>query len=317
LQLRQDLPQSPGAGNTMLENVTEYAFRRQQCPVCTGAGVRLLGRRGGSAHRLGLGVPSSIYQCRGCELIFPDPMPVPSHIDEHYGDAEEYFVEHSFEGKQAGYEGVLDSLAELGATPGRLLDIGAGRGELLRAALMRGWDAVGLEPAANFARVARQYSGAQVVEAKLEQRPFPENSFDAVTLGAVLEHVFNPAALLIEINRVLRPGGVLWLDVPNEAGLFYLLGNLYQRIRGRDWVVNLSPTFPPYHVFGFTPKALRCLLRVTGFESIRLKTYATYAVIETQNSPVPAGVRQLVRWILWLGELAGAGTYMDAWGLKR
>jgi SAM-dependent methyltransferase len=188
----------------MLHTMTEYTFRQQECPVCPGAGVRLLGRRG----------------------------------------------------------------------------------------------------------------GGQVVEAKLEQRPFPENSFDAVTMGAVLEHVFNPEALLKEINRVLRPGGILWLDVPNEAGFFYLLGNLYQRIRGRDWVVNLSPTFPPYHVFGFTPKALRCLLQVSGFESIRLKTYATCAVVETRNSPVPAGVRQLVRWILWLGELAGAGTYMDAWAVK-
>jgi SAM-dependent methyltransferase len=244
-------------------------------------------------------------------------MPVPSRIDEHYGDAEEYFVEHSFEGKLAGYEGVLDSLEEFGARPGRLLDIGAGRGELLRAALMRGWDAVGLEPAANFARIARRYSGAEIVEAKLERRPFPENSFDAVTLGAVLEHVFDPAALLTEINRVLRPKGMLWLDVPNEAGLFYLLGNLYQRMLRRDWVVNLSPTFPPYHVFGFTPSALRRLLKATGFDTIRLKTYATHAVVETRNSPVPAGLRQLVRWILRLGELAGAGTYMDAWAIKR
>jgi SAM-dependent methyltransferase len=244
-------------------------------------------------------------------------MPVPSHIEQHYGDAEEYFVEHSLEGKHAGYQAVLDSLGEFGARPGRLLDIGAGRGELLRAALLRGWDAVGLEPTPNFARVARRYSGAEIVEAELEQRPFPENSFDAVTLGAVLEHVFNPAALLIEINRVLRPKGMLWLDVPNEAGLFYVLGNLYQRMRRRDWVVNLSPTFPPYHVFGFTPGALRRLLEATGFESIRLKTYASSAVIETQNSPVPAGLRFLVRWILRLGELAGAGTYMDAWAIKR
>jgi len=299
------------------ESMSEYTFSKQQCPVCVGAGRRLMGRRGGSAHRLGLGIPSSIYQCRGCGLIFPDPMPIPSSINEHYGDAQEYFVEHSFDGKQAAYERLLDSFQELGAKPGKLLDIGAGRGELLRAALMRGWDAVGLEPASHFARFAREYSGAQIVEATLEQRPFPENSFDAVTLGAVLEHVFNPRELLAEINRLLRPGGFLWLDVPNEAGIFYLLGNIYQRMRRRDWVVNLSPTFPPYHVFGFTPRALRRLLQVTGFQPLRLKTYAACAIVETRNSPVPASLRQLVRWSLRLGALAGAGTYMDAWAIKR
>jgi SAM-dependent methyltransferase len=295
----------------------QYIWREQQCPICARTNPRLVGRRGGAAHRLGLGVTSFIYRCRGCGLIFPNPMPVPSNIGEHYGDAEEYFVEHSFDGKLAGYERVLDSLAALGAKPGRLLDIGAGRGELLRAALMRGWDAVGLEPAPDFARVARQCSGAVIVEAKLEERPFPEHSFDAVTLGAVLEHVFNPVELLTEINRVLRPGGMLWLDVPNEAGMFYMLGNLYQRLRLRDWVVNLSPTFPPYHVFGFTPRALRALLLSTGFRVAKLKTYATRAVIETHESPVPGYLRRPVGWMLRLGELTGAGTYMDAWAVKR
>ena len=300
----------------MTKTAPEYTFREQQCPICNSGSPRLLGRRGGRAHRLGLGVTSSIFQCRGCGLIFPNPMPVPSGIGAHYADAEEYFIEHSFDEKLAGYDRVLDTLEELGMESGRLLDIGAGRGELLRVALRRGWSAVGLEPASDFARVARRYSGAEIIEAKLEEHRFAEHSFDAVMLGAVLEHVFNPVELLREINRVLRPGGMLWLDVPNEAGMFYRLGNIFQRLRGRDWVVNLSPTFPPYHVFGFTPTALGRLLQRTGFELRKLKTYATYAVLETRNSPVPASLRPLVRWLLWSGELFGAGTYMDAWAAK-
>jgi SAM-dependent methyltransferase len=244
-------------------------------------------------------------------------MPVPGQLAEHYSNSEKYFAEHSLEGKVAACESLLNNIEELGAKPGRLLDIGAGRGEMLRAATKRGWRAIGLEPAAEFADFARQYSGAEVVEAKMEDRPFESVSFDVVTLGAVLEHVFNPVELLTEINRVLRPGGMLWLDVPNEAGAFYRLGNAYQRLRRRDWVVNLSPTFPPYHVFGFTPRALRALADRTGFDLIRLKTYAATAVIETLESPVPRRYRRVLSWVLGLGERIGAGTYMDAWAIKR
>ena len=299
------------------DGLAEYSWRQQSCPLCPKSSTRLLGRRGGAAHRLGLGLVSLIYQCRGCGLIFPDPMPIPFRIAEHYGDAEKYFLEHPLEGKVAAYDGVVKTIEELGLRNGRLLDIGAGRGEMLRAATARGWKAVGLEPAGNFARFAREYSGAEVVEAKLEDRPFDRESFDVVTMGAVLEHVFNPVELLTEINRVLRPGGMLWLDVPNEAGAFYRLGNVYQRLRGRDWVVNLSPTFPPYHVFGFTRRSLSVLIDLTGFDVVKFQTYAAGAVIETQQSPLPAYIRPIVRRLLSLGEHLGAGTYMDAWAIKR
>jgi SAM-dependent methyltransferase len=297
--------------------VSPYVWQGQQCPICVNSSARYMGRRGGSAHPTGRGEATCIYRCTECGLIFPNPMPVPSAIDEHYDDPECYFSEHSLEGKTAGYSAVLDSFEQLGVRPGRLLDVGAGRGEGLRAACERGWQAVGLEPSSKFAQAARLTSGAEVVETPLEERPFPESSFDAVLLGAVLEHVFNPHILLAEIHRVLRPGGILWLDVPNEAGAFFVLGNIYHRARGRDWVVNLSPTFPPYHVFGFTPRSLQRLLKNTGFRVARLQTYATPGVISTTSSPVPQRLRPLVQWLLRLGPVFGAGTYMDAWATKQ
>lgn len=305
------------SADSSLSEPSKYRWLSQSCPLCPNSNPRLLGRRGGDAHRLGLGVASRIYSCRGCGLIFPNPMPVPSQIAEHYGDVEKYFAEHVLEEKLGAYREVLTTIEQLNPTRGRLLDIGAGRGEMLKAATMRGWKAVGLEPASGFARFAREYSGAEVIEARLEDRPFEKESFDVVTLGAVLEHVFNPVEVLKEINRILRPGGVLWLDVPNEAGAFYRMGNLYQRLRGRDWVVNLSPTFPPYHVFGFTPRAIRSLAKLTGFDVARLKTYATTAVIDTRESPVSAFLRPVVRWVLGVSERIGAGTYMDVWAVKH
>ena len=64
----------------------------------------------------------------------------------------------------------------------------------------------------------------------------------------------------------MRPGGFVMLDVPNEKGLFFKAGNLYQKARGRRWCVNLAPTFSPFHVFGFSPRSLRKLLAKHGLE---------------------------------------------------
>jgi SAM-dependent methyltransferase len=242
-------------------------------------------------------------------------MPVPRDLTDHYEDPGEYFL-HSPEAKQANYDRILASIESLGVRPGRFLDVGAGCGEGVTAARLRGWEAVGLEPTQSFAEVARANSGCEVVAAKIEERPFPEASFDAITMGAVLEHLYNPLEVVREIERLLRPGGILWVDVPNEGGVFYRLGNTYHRLRGRDWVVNLSPTFPPYHVFGFTPSSLARMLEVAGLQVLRVETYATPEIIDCGHSPVPPRLRPLGRLLMHVGARVGAGSYLDAWAAK-
>src|SRR5437763_11287266 len=88
--------------------------------------------------------------------------------------------------------------------------------------------------------------------------------------AAVLEHLYRPMEVLRRARRALTDDGVIFIDVPNEDSLALAAGNLYMRARGRDWAVNLSPTFPPYHVVGFTPPSLRRALGAAGFEVIEL-----------------------------------------------
>jgi hypothetical protein len=73
-----------------------------------------------------------------------------------------------------------------------------------------------------------------------------------------------PTRLIGEISRILRPGGAVFIDVPNEDGLYFKVGNLYNRLRGRDLVVNADPTFSPYHVFGFSSVFEKHYYRNTG-----------------------------------------------------
>jgi 2-polyprenyl-3-methyl-5-hydroxy-6-metoxy-1,4-benzoquinol methylase len=158
----------------------------------------------------------------------------------------------------------------LGRT-GRLLEVGCGRGELLRGAANAGWNVGGIEMTETFARVADERFGVPVEVSPAETAATLREGWDVVVLAAVLEHVYDPITLLRRVHDGLRPGGLLFIDVPNECSFYTRVGNLYFRLKRRNWAINLSPTFAPFHVVGFCPKSLRWALGRTGLVPIQLE----------------------------------------------
>lgn len=262
----------------MLENInvaaTAYRFEERPCPICGSNSARLIGRRGGSAHRLRLGVETQIVRCDLCCHLYPFPFPIATNLSDLYGDPAKYFVGHDPIEKKRSRIGLVVELERLLSRPGRLLDVGSGCGELLAAAVERGWSAVGVETAKQFCEYSSATYGVEVINSELADGIFERHSFDAVTLAAVLEHVEYPMDLLRVIGNVLKPGGVLFLDVPNEGALAFSLVNTYLHSRGRDWAVQLAPTFPPYHIQGFSKESLRFALNRSLFDISSLTTYA-------------------------------------------
>jgi SAM-dependent methyltransferase len=296
-----------------------YRWIAQLCPVCGVPPARRLGRRGGAAHRRHLGVECEIWRCGRCELIFPDPMPVPlGGSEQHYRQsADDYFEHHSPDAKRQSALALLKRARQLNGGPGRLLDIGAGRGELLLAARQDGWAVAGIEPSTNFADYAEHNSGVEILRQPVEQCRFPEASFDVVVLSAVLEHLYRPAETLSEVARILRRGGAVFIDVPNERGLYFRVGNLYQKLRGRDWVVNLSPTFSPFHVFGFGPPSLRALLARHGLKPSDWRVYGGRIMVPALDGPLGFLEPLAARAITALSRHGSLGTHIETWALKQ
>jgi SAM-dependent methyltransferase len=202
-----------------------------------------------------------ILECRACGLAFWNPSP--AHRAEDVYDAA-YFADAS---AGHGYDdyGDLEPVLRLNFSrrlariprprPGaRLLDIGAAFGFAVLEARDAGWEATGLEISTAAAGNAGAAAVGRVVVADAHRAPFATESFDAVTLWDVLEHLSDPHAAVAEVARLLRPGGRLVLTTGD-------IGSLVARLSGARWHLYTIPE----HLFFYSRRSLRLLLEAHGF----------------------------------------------------
>ena len=127
-------------------------------------------------------------------------------------------------------EELLDAV---GAGPGtRLLDVGCGPGTITAAAAARGADAVGVDLAVGMLALGRaRHPHLELLEADAEALPFPDDGFDALVGGFILNHLPAVETALAEAARVLRPGGRIAVAVWDRPERNRLLGELTAAVR--------------------------------------------------------------------------------------
>jgi SAM-dependent methyltransferase len=144
---------------------------------------------------------------------------------------------------------------------GRLLDYGCGSGWYAQRMRDRGWHVTGMDFSAHAAHQVEQRWGIQVLVGTLPHQEVKAESFDMISMGAVLEHVHDPHQVIGAACRALRTNGRLLVAVPNLGGWGF-------RFFGRDWYgLDL-----PRHLLHFTPTTLRRLVEGHGLEVRELDT---------------------------------------------
>ena len=167
---------------------------------------------------------------------------------------------------------VLDMLARESAGR-RLLEVGCGAGFFLKAAERAGWHVEGIELSDEASRFAVERLQLPIRRERAEAAAIAPGSFDVAAMFDVIEHLFDPAAVVSAIARALAPGGTLVVSTPNfdSASRFAL---------GVDWAV-LSPL---EHVYCFTEDSLRRLLTANGFSQVRfVRQHVAWGPQETIN----------------------------------
>ncbi len=160
-------------------------------------------------------------------------------------------------------EALLDA-AEVGAGT-RVLDVGTGPGTVAAAALARGAKVTAVDAEPGMVALATANApGAVVRHAVLPELPFLDGSFDAVVANFVVNHVEDPCAALVELRRVVRPGGrlavTIWRGADNEAMFLF---NLALDKAGVE-----RPVYPTPVNFARTAEGLGGLLEQAGWAEV-------------------------------------------------
>lgn len=231
------------------------------CPLCKSNKIKKLFNLDKRAH----GDRFSVAVCEECEVAWTDPIPDEREISKFY--PEEYHGKmgrHRFmpvmeflvwfsRSKRAKEVSSLNS-----DLPGKILDIGCGRGWMISILKGMGWEVCGTELSTESSSFARERLNLNVFTKKVADCNFEKGYFDVVTLWHVLEHLPDPISGLREINRVLKDNGALVVEVPD-------FGGLQSRLFGNKWFHLDSPR----HLFHFTDKTLKKCLEGAGFKVIK------------------------------------------------
>jgi SAM-dependent methyltransferase len=235
-----------------------------------------------SARRLPDRLHYRMVRCRTCGLVRSDPVLDEETLARLY-EASTFDYAEELEGLRATYGRALGELEAVLPAPRGLLDIGCGNGFVLEVARERGWDAItGVEPSADAIAKAAPGIGPRIVQDVMRPGLFEPESFDAITLFQVLDHIPEPLELLRECLRVLRPGGaILAFNHDVEAWSARLL-------RSRSPIVDVE------HTYLYSNDTMTRLFSAAGFEAIDVgpvrNTYSLAYLLHLV--PLPDGAKQ-------------------------
>lgn len=237
--------------------------KSNSCPVCQSNEVEY--KFDCRDHSITLEI-FAVWECNDCQVRYTLPVPSEEEMGKYYKS--EKYISHSDTS-----EGLINKLYKTvrnitlsekrriiqratGITTGQLLDVGAGTGAFLYEMKQAGWQVNGIEPDEGARRRALDNYHVQL-EHTSHLFNLPAESFDAITLWHVLEHVQELDKYLAQLKSLLKPGGVLFIAVPNYT-------STDSRHYGEFWAAYDVPR----HLYHFAPKTMDILANQNGFNLI-------------------------------------------------
>jgi 2-polyprenyl-3-methyl-5-hydroxy-6-metoxy-1,4-benzoquinol methylase len=168
---------------------------------------------------------------------------------------------------------------------GRLLDVGCGDGKFLYDMKKLGWNVEGVEPDLVASRIAKDKFALSVFTGTLQNAGFGSNTFDAITMKHVIEHVEDPIAIICECHRILKPGGILSIATPN-------IECLQHRLFISAWL----ELDPPRHLQLFSLNTLKYLIELAAANNFQFIDLRTVPGNTAQISIVSREIKKKGRW---------------------
>jgi SAM-dependent methyltransferase len=209
------------------------------------------------------------HSCRHCGLTYVWP-----RLEQNFATMPEIYFYHNFESLDLSGSNFL--FADVSASLGRrialgfdrggqlpsILDAGCGAGHSLLAFRAHGWSVAGVDPWIPVTAAGRKYYRLPIHTGRFEIAEIAPGSKDVVLALDVLQFVADPQAFVLAALEALRPGGLLYMTVPN-------FGSAASRREG--W--KHGDFMPTAYLTYFTAETMRRLLDEAGFYRIQISLY--------------------------------------------
>jgi len=234
-----------------------------QCPVCKAEITKVLFKSENRHGRL-LQVPPAefnVTQCTVCGLVgLPE-------VDTNEAYYKLYYPQGYHSPKQSSLLTLIwgrfssflvrrkiNLITRYIETPCKLLDVGCGPGGFLKQLESCSFDAHGLEPVQEAVEAAQQ-AGLEVTRGNILTSALTPESYDVVTLWHVFEHLKDPVPALNKLYRILKPGGILVMTMPN-------VNSMAAHVGGKYWFHLDSPR----HLWLYNETNIKTLLSAANFK---------------------------------------------------
>lgn len=243
------------------------------CDLCGSAEQDIIAKRDRYGNRL------VNVLCRGCGLVFVNPMPTNEEVSSFYKIHYRKSYHNSYiPRKKAIMRATRGAISRYNHVKrvkralkegDRVLDVGASGGEFVHYLRQLGFDAHGIEPNEGFVKFAKNAYSVDLNMGVWEEAEYAKESFDLITANHVIEHFRDPFAALRRFHGWLKPGGLIYISAPTIA----------------------NPNRTPYgrfhfgHLYNFTYETLVMMAKRAGFVQSRETPEKTTALIFDKSEP--------------------------------
>jgi ubiquinone/menaquinone biosynthesis C-methylase UbiE len=254
---------------------------RIDCPMCSSSlkdcevfGERL-GFGVGLKVRRGMAKGITVLRCKKCELLFPKEKVNfdPDHFEVAFSGPLPDYGSIPYENSFGEEMKMLEKLSEMPLQEMKALDIGFGFGNSILAMKKRFNEVHGIEPYGRIFRHAIAHPDMREISSRLHQldlskAQFEKESFNFIFFEA-FQHLADPNEGLKKAMEWLKPGGIIYLELPSSRWLMSKLFNAYYFIRGTKYVCNLSPLHGNFSMYEFSIRTFEINSLMNNYEVIK------------------------------------------------